>query len=292
MQNCAAPSARGGLADAVLVHERAAPAASPRPSSPEDRVGGTRTSVERDLGVVGGHVERPPVESTLEARAVGRHEERGDAAARARLAARAREDEVVGGDVHAGVEALGAVDDPVVAVAARRVVSSQVASRAVVGLGQAEGEPHLARDAAARSARLLLGRAERVQHQHGREVADDRRLVLRVVVQAEAAAARCSRMTAMSRLVPSRPPSSRAARSAGGPPRRRGARISRRSSSHSRVGTPPCSMSVRANSRRWSKKRMLSFSLLERSDLALDERVDLGEQSIGGGRNCLNPSRV
>jgi hypothetical protein len=31
---------------------------------------------------------------------------------------------------------------------------------------------------------------------------------------------------------------------------------------------------------------------LQRSDLARDERVDLGEQGIGGGRNCLNPSRV
>ena len=85
----------------------------------EDRDAGTRTSVERHLGMVGRHVERPPHELDLEARRVGRHEEAVMPLRIARLARGAREDEVVGGVVQAGVEALDAVDDPVVAVAAR-----------------------------------------------------------------------------------------------------------------------------------------------------------------------------
>nr|CRL71997.1 hypothetical protein CPGR_00795 [Mycolicibacter nonchromogenicus] len=70
--------------------------------------------------------------------------------------------------------------------------------------------------------------------------------------------ARCSRITAISTLVPSRPP-----REAGSPYRSHPAasarrRISSSSSSHSRRGTPPRSTSVRANSRRWSKYCMCS----------------------------------
>ena len=70
--------------------------------------------------------------------------------------------------------------------------------------------------------------------------------------------ARCSRMIAISRLLASRPPNSggRARRSQPAAFERR--RISPSSSSQSARGTPSCSKSVRAHSRRWSKNRSLS----------------------------------
>ena len=58
--------------------------------------------------------------------------------------------------------------------------------RAVVGLGQAEGDALLAGEHAFEIAVLLLLGAETVQQQGDREIADDRALVLQVVVQAEA----------------------------------------------------------------------------------------------------------
>ena len=103
----------------------------------------------------------------------------------ARLAGRAGEDQVVGGAVHAGVEPLGAVDDP---ARHRRVlawVSSQVASEPCCGSvspNAIERSPVIS--ASDHAARLRVG-AEPVHHDDLREVADDRRLVLQVVVQAE-----------------------------------------------------------------------------------------------------------
>jgi len=70
--------------------------------------------------------------------------------------------------------------------------------------------------------------------------------------------ARCSRITAMSRLDPALPPSSAGRWYRNQPAASARRRTSARSSSHSLRGTPPFSTSVRANSRRWSKNRMLS----------------------------------
>ena len=72
-------------------------------------------------------------------------------------------------------------------------------------------------------------------------------------------AARCSRITAMPRFVPSWPPYSLGERVAvvagrvGAP-----ARLARAAPPTPSFGRPPRSQSVRASSRRWSKKRMLS----------------------------------
>ena len=57
--------------------------------------------------------------------------------------------------------------------------------RAVIGLGQAEGDALPAGEHALEIAVLLLLGAEAVQQQRHREIADDRALVLQVVVQAE-----------------------------------------------------------------------------------------------------------
>ena len=94
---------------------------------------------EPDVRVVGGHVERPQELEHLEARALGRHEERGDAVAVAGLAAGAGHDHVVLRLVDAGVPRLLAVDDPLVAVAHRRGLHVRGVA-AVVRLGDAERE--------------------------------------------------------------------------------------------------------------------------------------------------------
>ena len=98
----------------------------------------------------------------------------------------AREDHVVGGRVQAGVEALLAVDHPVVAVAARP--SSRARSRRCRGSGSVSPKATrvLPVNMPSRNSRLLLLAAEALPHHDRREVADDRRLVLQVVVQAEA----------------------------------------------------------------------------------------------------------
>ena len=54
----------------------------------------------------------------------------------------------------------------------------------MVGLGEAEGDAHLARQHLL-APLLLVGCTGVVHHQHAREIADDGRLVLQVVVQAE-----------------------------------------------------------------------------------------------------------
>ena len=65
------------------------------------------------------------------------------------------------------------------------VVSMKVASEPCIGLGQAEADALRALEHALDVAVLLLLGAEAVQQQRDREVADDRALVLQVVVQAE-----------------------------------------------------------------------------------------------------------
>ena len=55
------------------------------------------------------------------------------------------------------------------------------------------------------------------------------------------------------------------------------------------AGTPPSSKSVRAHSRRWSKKRMLSSSASSGLDLALDERRRARRASPGCRAGCRSP---
>src|SRR5439155_13424090 len=94
----------------------------------------------------------------------------------------AREDEIVACPVHARVEALGAVDDPGVAVAPRRRLHVRRV-RAVVGLGEAERQAHLPAQRPLHEDLLLRGRAELVREDHGGEVADQRDLAMVVVEQ-------------------------------------------------------------------------------------------------------------
>lgn len=150
----------------------------------EHRVGGHPDIGQLDLAVVGGHVERPPVVGHRESGCVGRHQERGDAHRGPGLTGGAGEDQVVGGAVHAGVESLGAVDHPAVTVAFGAGLKPG-GVRAVLRLGQAERHGTFPGDQRLRPLPALFVGAEPLHHDHLREVPDDRRLVLQVVVQAK-----------------------------------------------------------------------------------------------------------
>ena len=135
------------------------------------------------FGVVAGHVECPVVVKHFVTGRVGRHDERRHALGVAGLARGAREHQVAVRARHLTVPALHAVDDPVVAVAfGDRVHPGGVA--AVARFGQPEGQVHLAGDDAL-DVRLLLRRAVGVEQRHEGKIADDRQLVLQVVVQAQ-----------------------------------------------------------------------------------------------------------
>ena len=161
---------------------------------------------------------------------------------------------------------------------------------AVVRLGEPEREPAGAVEEARHPLGALLVGAEVAHHQHGREVADDRALVLQVVVQPEALGREVladDRHLEVGRRRGRRTP--RAARSAASRPRRRAGASRASSSSQSWRGTPPSSKSVRAYSRRWSKNRMLSSGLLQRPDLALDERRRARRASTGSRAGSRSP---
>ncbi len=180
------PQRGGRLADAILVEEllddlQAAPLATEDRRVRHPHVG------ESDVGVIGRHVERPQVLEHLEARAVGGHEEAGDALTVAGLAGRASEDQVGLRLVDAGVPRLLAVDHPLVAVADRGGLHVGGVG-AVIGLGDAERESGAGVEQVVVPVGLLLRRAVLEHQQQPDVVADDRVLVLEVVVQAEALA--------------------------------------------------------------------------------------------------------
>ena len=231
----------------------------PRPSPP--KIGESRHPHvgQRDVGVIGRHVEGPQELLDLEPGRVRRRQEGGDPPTVAGLAAGAGEDQVVLRLVDPGVPRLLAVDDPVVAVAHGRGLHVGGVG-AVVGLGDAEGEARgvpRARSSthsafcssvpwSSISSRPTL--LPTIECSFCRSLCSPRPL-----------AAKCSRITAMPRLVPSRAAVLLGERRSGSGRRRRPAGGPLRSSaSHSSLGRPPRSQSVRASSRRWSKKRMLS----------------------------------
>src|SRR5579859_4536108 len=103
--------AGSGLADAVLVEEVLHDLESAALAA-EDGAVGDPHAVERDMRVVGGHVEGPQVLLDLEAGTAHRDQEGRDAGAAARCPAGPGEDEVVRGGVDAGVPGLFAIQDP------------------------------------------------------------------------------------------------------------------------------------------------------------------------------------
>jgi hypothetical protein len=98
------------------------------------------------------------------------------------VSGRPREDQVVGSGMHAAVEALRAVDHPVVSVTDRLRFQPRGVGP-VVRLRQPERHASLAGEHPLEELLLLLLAAIVLPHLYRREVADDRRLVLQVVVQ-------------------------------------------------------------------------------------------------------------
>ena len=259
MQNCGRAERRRGLADAVLVDEALHDLQAAALVAEDRRVVDADVG-QLDRGVVGRHVERPQELDDLEARRVGRHDERGDAGALAGLAAGAGEDHVVGRVVQARVPRLVAVDDPLVAVAVGVGLHPRGVG-AVVELGDAEREAAAVLGHARQPVGLLLVAAVLLHQHHAEDVADDRVLGLQVAVQPEALRREVladDGHAEVGAVHPAEPLRVRVAVDAGGVGPL--ARASRIRSSHSLFGRPPRSQSVRASSRRWSRKRMLSFS--------------------------------
>ncbi len=140
-----------------------------------------------DSRVIGRHVEGPHILLDLHAGRFGRHQETGDAARIAVIAAGAGEQRAMGGDMHAGGPHLLAVDHPSLdAVAGRlhRAGFHMGRIRAMLGLGEAKGDAVFS-DQRSLDHRLLVVAAVAVEHGDEREIADDRVLVLQVVVQAK-----------------------------------------------------------------------------------------------------------
>ena len=268
--------AAGGLANPVLVQEGLADLEAAVHLA-EHRVGGHPDVLQLDLAVVGRHVERPPVVRHREAGGVGRHQERGDAAGLAGLARGAGEDQVVGGAVHAGVEPLGAVDDPLVAVRLRRVVSSQVASDPWFGSvspNAIDRSPVIIASIHSvfcasvpnRSIMMTCGKLPTIDDSSCRSLCSPSPLC-----------ARCSRMTAMSMLLPSRPPNcdgqavAQPARLVGAPAHlaEQVLPLPPRDAAVLPVGAGVLAALV----------EVLHVLAFQRLDLGLDERVHLGEQA-------------
>ena len=113
---------------------------------------------------------------------VAGHQECGDAQRLTGLPGGAGEHQVVGGAMHAGVPALGAVDHPLVTDEFGAGLQPGGVA-AVVGFGESEGHRPLTGEHGLDPLGLLRLGAEPVHHDHLREVADDRGLVLKVVVQ-------------------------------------------------------------------------------------------------------------
>ena len=182
-----------------------------------------------------------------------RHQEAGDAARVAVLAAGAREQRAMGRDMHAGGPHLLAVDAPAgdaVAVSRTARVSMWVASEPCSGSVRPKAMRILPVIEPSIIVLLVVG-AEIVEHHHERKIADDRMLVLQVVVQAQPlggemlADHRHPEIGAVLAAV-----ALRAARSADARRCRRDSSPLRSSASHSCRGRPPLSKSVRAHSRR------------------------------------------
>jgi hypothetical protein len=149
----------------------------------QDRTVGDAHVHEFGLSVIAGHIEGPVIVENVMARRIGRNDESGDAPGLARLARRAREHQIGMGARNLAVPALAAVDDPMIAVLHASCFKPRRIT-AVARFGQAEGEMLLPGDDALDIALLLLG-AVVGKRGNDREIADDRRLVLQIVVQAE-----------------------------------------------------------------------------------------------------------
>ena len=187
MQNCAAPRVDAAWRMRFSL-KKCCTTCRPRPSPPKIAPCGHADVGEPDVGVVGRHVERPQELDDLEARACRSATRNAvmpsPSPALPLVRAKIRS---YCARVDAGVPRLLAVDDPLVAVA-HGVRLHVRGVGAVLGLGDAEREAAPAFGEVVEPLRLLLLGAVVEHQQQADVVADDRVLVLQVVVQPEALA--------------------------------------------------------------------------------------------------------
>ena len=142
-----------------------------------------------DARVICGHVKGPQIFFNLDARITGWNQKAGNAARIAVIAGRAAEQGAVAGLVHARGPHFFAIDqpalDPIAGLAHGRGFHKG-GVRAVIGFGQAKGWPKLSGHHERDQGVALLGRAKIAQHQHKRVIADNRMLVLQIIMQAKA----------------------------------------------------------------------------------------------------------
>lgn len=177
---------RGGLADAVFVHEGLGDGEA-AVKGPEEGRGGDEDVGEGDGGVIGWHVEGPLVALDEEAGGDAGDDEGGDAGGGSGGAGGAGEDDAVGGAVHVGLPHLGAVDEEAGLSGAGFGDGARLHARGVAAVArfrQAEGEAVFPVESAGDVFFLLRFRAVAEQHDDVREVADDAVFVLQVVEQA------------------------------------------------------------------------------------------------------------
>ena len=163
-------NSRGGLSNTILVKEmlRALQASA---LLVNDCAGWNANIVERDLRVVGGHIEGPMIKVDVESLGIRGDEERRDAVRGSVFAGSPREYDVMRGAVQPAVEALHAVDDPLVAFPVS--IGFHVGRvAAVVGFGDSKREPEFSREQVF-DHRFLFVVAKIANHQDDGEVADD-----------------------------------------------------------------------------------------------------------------------
>ena len=140
--------------------------------------------------MIGGHVEGPhPFLDLQPLRRVG-HKETGDTARVAIVAAGAGEHCAVRGDMHPGDPHLLAIDQPAIDAVTRFTHRTGFHVRriaAVIGLGQAKGDPPRPFEPAEDEFLLLFLRPEMLEHGDKREIADDAVFVLQIIVQPQPA---------------------------------------------------------------------------------------------------------
>jgi hypothetical protein len=139
-----------------------------------------------DLGMVGGHVERPQIIANLKSRRVSRHDEAGNPARFAIFARCPRKGHHMAGGVDARDPHLIAINPVARNAAAHLGHRDRIHMRCIAAMmffGQAKAPPHLALKHWRDEIGLLLGRTKIAEHQHLHEIADDARFVLQIIVQ-------------------------------------------------------------------------------------------------------------
>lgn len=127
--------------------------------------------------MIGRHVEGPEIFLDLHTRRITGHDEAADAERVAVFARHTRKHEIMRRHMHARIPHFLAIDEPAinaVALLAHSACFHPCGVRAVIRLGKAEGNARRTVEATFNELLLLCRRTEIAEHQHRREIADNR----------------------------------------------------------------------------------------------------------------------